>query len=61
MRWWWRRNDHDAAELRAAAEQQHERIIREGDIVDTAADRMAQLPTDEFLRRMIIAFGRHRT
>ncbi len=58
MKWWWQRTGREPTQDQAAAEKKLERIVQEKDAVTRAADRMDEVPNDEFLRRIIIAFGR---
>jgi len=57
--WWWRRrrNGHDAAEMRAAAEESLRQAKSDTPAVHRMADRFADLAPDELVARITAAFG----
>jgi hypothetical protein len=56
---WWRRrrNGHDAAKMRAAAEESLRQAKSETPAVHRMADRLAKLAPDELVARITAAFG----
>jgi len=58
MRWPWRRDRNGAAEVRAKAEAKLRATKRMTPIVEKLADRVAELPDDEFADRVARAFRR---
>jgi len=57
--WWWRRkrNGHDAAETRRAAEDSLRQARSETHAVRRMADRLGDLAPDELVARITEAFG----
>lgn len=58
MRWPWRRDRNGAAEARAKAEKERDRTKRMTPVVERLAERVADLPDDEFADRVSKAFRR---
>lgn len=58
MKWPWRRRADDASRTRAAAEAGLKAAKRQTAQVEQAADRVAELPPDEFAAMLADAFRR---
>lgn len=59
MKWWWRHNGHDSAELRERAERQAKTTRKMTPVIKRLAEELhADLPPDEFADRVRRAFGR---
>jgi len=58
MRWPWQRHVNGSAEARRKAEQERDRTKRMTPVVERLAERVADLPDDEFADRVAKAFRR---
>lgn len=62
MRWrWWRRQPNGAAKAAAEAEAKLRNVQRLTPMYERMAERMAELPDDEFAERVAQAFRRRLT
>jgi hypothetical protein len=58
MRWPWRRRNGSARKARADAEAQLRAAKQATPLVERLADRMSEMPADEFAHLVAEAFGR---
>jgi len=58
MRWPWRRHVNGSAETRRKAEDLRDRTKKMTPVVERLAERVADLPADEFAARVANAFRR---